>query len=81
MTAQDAIGAALSTTKHWRLFAPYAPLERFIAQALLSARADAFEACGWNHAAAVCRKTSEGVGEIDIPDGTLAILVSRGPRA
>jgi hypothetical protein len=53
-------------TAHWKKFAPGIPIERFIAQEILEARAGAFEACGWYYAARVCRDEIALCGETEI---------------
>lgn len=45
--------------RHWKIFAPSAPLERFLSQEIPQAQIDVMEQVGWHIAAGVNRKAIE----------------------
>jgi hypothetical protein len=59
----DCVNAAIN---HAIDFAPDAPLERFLAQEIAEAKAQAYEEAGWWVAAQHWRAAVEALGEMDI---------------
>ena len=64
--AEDCLERVNSAINHVRNFAPDCPLERFLAQEIAIAKAEAFEEAGWHLVAEAWRRTADVLGEEQI---------------